>query len=233
MSFESLIHEADQHLPQPQAPPPEPQSIKDLSPQDQIRLFAEECNKLVSVSMALKVTDDDSRTQATEFGLQVKQIFKKIEEARDHHVRPLNTMVKGINNTAKIMTDPLKRAENYLKDQISSYAWRLEMERRKAQEEARKVAKELQRKVDAEAAAANIPAPVVPEPVVAPPETKVRTESGTSFLKMVWDFEVTTPAEVPREYLAVNEKAIREAIKNGVRNIPGVKIFEKPQTNFR
>jgi hypothetical protein len=38
---------------------------------------------------------------------------------------------------------------------------------------------------------------------------------------------------VPREYLVLNESAVRAAIKNGVRNIPGLKIFETAGTVIR
>jgi len=44
-----------------------------------------------------------------------------------------------------------------------------------------------------------------------------------------WDFEVTNPLEIPRQYLAVDAKAVRKALKEGQRDIPGLRIFQKAQ----
>jgi hypothetical protein len=48
-----------------------------------------------------------------------------------------------------------------------------------------------------------------------------------------WDYEVENLDEVPREYLLLilNDDAIRSGIKDGARNIPGLRIF--PTTNVR
>ena len=47
-------------------------------------------------------------------------------------------------------------------------------------------------------------------------------------VRMIWDFEVVDLSKVSVEYLMINEKAVREAIRNGAREIEGVKIFQKP-----
>lgn len=48
-----------------------------------------------------------------------------------------------------------------------------------------------------------------------------------------WTFEITSEKDIPREYLQVNETAIREAIKAGVREIPGVRIFQSQSLTIR
>jgi hypothetical protein len=45
----------------------------------------------------------------------------------------------------------------------------------------------------------------------------------------VWDFKIIDPAQIPAEFMMVNEKAIRAAVKAGVRNIPGVKIYQREE----
>jgi hypothetical protein len=45
---------------------------------------------------------------------------------------------------------------------------------------------------------------------------------------MIWSYEVEDEKKVPREYLQINPSAINAAVRNGVRKIAGVKIFEKP-----
>lgn len=46
-------------------------------------------------------------------------------------------------------------------------------------------------------------------------------------MRKVWKFEVTDPMAVPGEFLVINETAIRDAIKAGIRTIPGVRIYEE------
>lgn len=59
----------------------------------------------------------------------------------------------------------------------------------------------------------------------------VHSETGSTTFKKVWDFEVIDPLEIPREFMQVDLIAIRKAVKDGKRTIPGVKIFETEVVN--
>lgn len=66
------------------------------------------------------------------------------------------------------------------------------------------------------------------------PNLAVKTESGSqSFATKRWDFEVMDPAQLPRQYLKVDEQAIRQAVRDGKREIPGVRIFEAMGVSVR
>lgn len=69
------------------------------------------------------------------------------------------------------------------------------------------------------------------EKLQAPVEAPAPVTMGSSFqakgTTKRWVFEVKDTAQVPREYLIVNETAIRKAIANGVREIPGVEIKQE------
>ena len=62
---------------------------------------------------------------------------------------------------------------------------------------------------------------------------ELEVEDGKITVKKNWDFEVQDEREVPREYMQVDAGAIEKAIKNGVRKIPGVKIFSYESTQMR
>lgn len=119
-----------------------------------------------------------------------------------------------------------------------------EAEARAAEEEARRVAQ-----ADADSAAAQaaleaaeakaaeldeaklqeqtldaLPDLPVPVPVVA----EAPKVEGVQMRK-VWTFEVESVALIPAEYLVVDEKKIRQAVRDGVRDIPGVRIFKESQ----
>lgn len=56
---------------------------------------------------------------------------------------------------------------------------------------------------------------------------------STKGLTKRWAFEVTSEQEIPRAYLQVNEKAVREAIAAGARSIPGVRIYQDESISLR
>ena len=90
------------------------------------------------------------------------------------------------------------------------------------------------RKAEEEAKKNEVVAPQVVAPVVQEAPKVTRTESGSAaFSKKPWIFEVTDEAKVPREFLSVDEKKIRDAVRMGVREIPGVNIHQDNQINFR
>lgn len=83
-----------------------------------------------------------------------------------------------------------------------------------------------------EAADVSVPAPLRE---VAPPDQlpTVKATAGAATVRMVWTFRVVDPALVPREFLTVDETAIRRAVAAGARSIPGVEITEQPQVAAR
>jgi hypothetical protein len=72
------------------------------------------------------------------------------------------------------------------------------------------------------------PAPLR-EVAPAPVANTTKATLGAAVGRMVWRFEVTDEFLVPRGYLVVDEPTIRRAINRGVRDIPGVRIFQEEQ----
>jgi hypothetical protein len=70
-------------------------------------------------------------------------------------------------------------------------------------------------------------APPPPSPVFNTTTVKAK---GTT---LRWTFELTDTTQIPREYLVVDEAAIRKAVNAGVRTIPGVKIFQTESLALR
>ena len=69
------------------------------------------------------------------------------------------------------------------------------------------------------------PAPVLSGRTVSMPQTKGLTKR--------WVFRVTNPNLVPRAYLVVDEKLIREKVASGARSIPGVEIYQEDSISIR
>jgi len=135
---------------------------------------------------------------------------KRLEEQRQFLVGPLNNHVTKINNLFKLWTAPIEAARRVIDEKVVEYK----------REEAR--------------AAAEVASFFGDDPAMADPGVKtIRSSAGTLTVKEVWDFEVLDAALIPESFKTVNEKAIRAAVKAGVREIPGVRVFQTEQVAVR
>ena len=65
--------------------------------------------------------------------------------------------------------------------------------------------------------------------------TRIRGDYGaTAYVTRSWTFEVVDLDRVPREYMSLDVEVVREAItKDGVREIPGLRIFQTESLRVR
>jgi hypothetical protein len=69
-------------------------------------------------------------------------------------------------------------------------------------------------------------APVVVAPVV-PVQKVFRSETGSSVhLRKDWVWEVLDISMIPGKYLMVDKVAVNQAVKSGIREILGIRIYE-------
>ena len=128
--------------------------------------------------------------------------------------------------------EPAELALAMLDRGISSFFLAQREAARKEQERLDKLAAAKQARLEAKAEAKGeeAPPPIIPMPVVSgPAKTTQLAGGGKVTTALVWTFEVTDAAAVPREWLIVNEQAIGAAVRAGLRTIPGVRIFERPR----
>jgi len=88
-------------------------------------------------------------------------------------------------------------------------------------------------KAEEEAKENEVVAPTVVAPVVQETPKITRTEAGSASQRKVWTFEIIDAALVPAIYKVVDEQKIRDAIRMGMRDISGIRIFEETKTVFR
>ena len=213
------------------APPPAIFNPFDLEPvKARLDAYSEAIDCMVDEVAGIDVADEDSSKVAVELGTKAKKIETAIERLRKELVQDHNDFVKSVNGLAKSFTERLGGIQASVRGKLGAYASRQELERRKAEEAARKAQAELQAKLNDEAKAANVEPVQIMEPALPKQHTVVRSESGGSATqRKVWKFEVTDAQAVPREYLVVNESLVRQHVANGVREIPGVRIYEDIQ----
>lgn len=71
--------------------------------------------------------------------------------------------------------------------------------------------------------------------ILSETKTALKTveKNAVTGARKVWKFEVLDPDEVPRKYLVVDEKLVRDAVKVGIRDIGGVRIYEETEIALR
>jgi hypothetical protein len=179
------------------------------------------------------VANDEEAAAYTQTAADIKDVIDLADDAFEIEKKPWRDGGKTVDDFfafRKKLAAAVTRATNalnvYQNAQLAA--------KRKADEEAAEKARR-------EAIAFDEPAPVV-VPVAAVEATRVVAASGAKASGGIkWLHEVIDFEQVPRQYLMINEPALKAAIaalkaqggKVGDAKIPGVKIYEGIQTSIR
>jgi len=188
---------------------------------------------LQATAEALLVQNDSQATEAVTLLGKLKKVANRIEKERKYIVEVPNAFVKKVNNFTKSISSPLQAAEKALKGKIATFQYQLELERRKREEQVRKAQAGLQERLNAEAAKSNTaPVQIIDIPIK---EEKpiIRTEQGSASIRKAWKGEITDASQVPFQFCSPDQRKIDEAVKGGLREIPGVRIYEHITTVIR
>jgi len=192
---------------------------------------------LVDRAVAFTVDSDDSYEKGSQVLNYLKTQSSNLDNLRKHFKQPILESGRRIDNFFKELTHPAKEAIEIVNDKMAVW-WRIkEEERQKAIDEARIAEAErikaenerarIQRDMEKEGVEVEEEdLPELPPAVIVPEAPKA---SGTTVRK-TWNFAVMDEKKVPRIYLKLDEQAIRASIRDGVRDIPGLEIFE--EVNF-
>lgn len=156
---------------------------------------------------------------ASSFLKEIKDMEKIVEDKRLTFTKPLNESLKNINDTFKKMKEPLEQARDLLTKKILTWK-RIEAER-VAQEQAayRKI-----QEAEAELRRLQDKPEIIEEPItIAPVVNKI----GNMQTIKRWKYEVTSFEEVPDVFKIIENVRVIEAIRSGVRDIPGIKIYQE------
>jgi hypothetical protein len=184
-----------------------------------------QANAMQQLATAMIVETVEHVTAATNFLGFLATSKKRFEARRTFFVKPLNDQVAAINAAFKSIIVPLDNATATLKNKVITYS--REQERLRQEEIKRLQQEEAAKIIEAYQKGEEIPLPTVIAPPKAPTMTKV--DFGKTVAKKRWTFQVLIPSLVPRQYMMVNDQAIRDAIKAGTRDIPGVRIYQDEQ----
>jgi hypothetical protein len=188
----------------------------------ELHALAEPVNPVVAAADGLTVRDEDDVAIAAEMLAQLKQPIDAIEARRQELSLPLTRVARQINEAAKTEAAPLVKASTILRQKIKEY-----------REERRRLEREALEAAQADSGQKVVDPGLLPAPVA----TTVKTASGAAVGgRLYWTHEVTDLHALVKaaaanweeygQYLAAAPTYIGQAVKNGVREIPGVRIYE-------
>ena len=161
-----------------------------------------------ATKIAVIKTDKDL-TSAIDFLVRVKKRLKETEEERLSYTKPINESLGKLNARFKELSGPLKEAERSVKDGILVY---------------RKIKEDQRSKDEADLIKKNGNADITLADRV--PDI-MESKTGEIRTRKTWTFKVVDMKKVTRDWLVVDERKVKEAIKSGERNIKGLEIYQE------
>lgn len=172
--------------------------------------------EIVEIADSLVVSAKAEENDAYDILKRIKTLSEEIESRRTSITKPLNASLRAANALFKPLSSPLKTAKDIIKGKIVDF--QDEQEEKAAKQQA------IRDKVEATRQAKGV------EYEEAEPVTP---DVGESTITKRWAYDVKDLSKVPREYLALNTSVIWTAIRNGVRDIPGLKIYQEKNVSVR
>jgi len=178
---------------------------------------------LIEKANTFIVENQEQAEEANEVLVSITKGLKKIEEKRKSFTNPLNQSLKEINDTFKRIVAPINEAKQGLTGRLMSWRQKEQARIREEQEKARKE-EERRRKIQEAHAAKGHKVSEDITPVAKPIPFSMNDTTKT---RLQWTYDIEDELKIPRQFLQVNGPAITKAVRDGVRDIPGVKIYQK------
>lgn len=187
--------------------------------QQEFEIMEKQISPVIQKAGSYPVNNIADVENASVFLREIKDMEKVIEDKRTEFTKPLNQSLKSINDTFKKMREPLEQARDLLTRKILTWK-RIESER-VAQEQAayRKI-----QEAEAELRRLQNMPEIKEEPIVITP---VVNKIGNMQTVKRWKFDVLNFIIIPNDYKEINTVTINAAIREGVRDIPGLKIYQE------
>lgn len=196
--------------------------------------FEADIRQMENTASGIVVNNRETVGEANELGARAASLVKAIDQQVRKITDPHYRFYKAVLGFGRALAERPKAVQKTVDRKIADYAARIELERREAERKAEEERVRQQAELDKLAAERGVSPVELPKIVVPQDKGPVRSESGTLTIIKFWNFEVTNPGEVPREYLTVDEAKIRQAVqKGGVREIAGVRIYQDQRTQRR
>ena len=202
--------------------------LTEVATNDEVQTLKTDLSNIKGRAEAMVVKTDDDYSKASTVLKWIADTEKKCESRRKFFVDPLNEHVRRVNLFFKNFTEPLNEFRRKIEAKMLEY--RAETERKRQEEEKRlmKQQEKVNKKLEAKGQEP-LPAVAIPQA----PKTTFTGDGGTVTAKKVWAWQVVDEKKIPREWFSLDEKKVNAAVRGGLREIPGIKIFQKESLAVR
>ena len=190
----------------------EPIAIKNIK--DQLEDYREKVERAVQLAEEIFVIDNHSAEEAMNFAAEAKKMKKSIEEKKLDITGPARKFVSEINAIAKSYTARLEEVYDIILHKIN--LWKEDVKSSSVNESL--YCEELDTEFEIN---------------TCQDLTKIRASECTAYERTVWKYEVMDYRQVPIDMLEVCDSSVKLAIRNGERNIPGLRIYKETKTSLR
>lgn len=183
------------------------------------------------------VNNDEDYAKASDYLKEIKTFIKSLEAKKKELVKPFKDSIKNLEAEFKL---PISKAETIkleVESCINSYLVEKEKEERKKAEEKRALELqmlELDREFMEQVPASNEFALNAIDKQISTLENKevevkigIKGNHSSLVVRKVLDYEIIDESLVPRFYLSVDDRKVKQALKDGVTEIPGIRIFQR------
>ena len=178
--------------------------------------------------VTLMVIDEPSLIIANGMLVELKTLTKELDEKKKFFLGPLKESLKRLEAEFKHPAQQLFDADRELRIKVTSYlvTKNVAFEQKKVALET-KAMEAAQQGDDIGALAAATEAVTIS----AGPKTMLVEGAGGASVRtnMVDAFDVVDYGAVPHEFFTLDEKKIMLAVRSGRRDIPGIRVYKKPQ----
>jgi hypothetical protein len=225
-------------------------------------LFKERISEMKELADKIEVKTPDDDKVVVQLGTAAKGLTKRVKDTMDrilgeNEIQLVLNYVDGVKAVAKMFVSDFDGIERTSRKKHADFQYLLELERRKLEQKQREERDRLQKEMNEKAKAAKVVAPILPTPSVSKEQPVVRTESGSASIRTEWVFRLRSEnidnllRNIPLKYWKVQYEAdydakppklpsivldsalIRADIKSGIREIPGIEVYERPVSIFR
>jgi hypothetical protein len=234
------------------------QRIGEAEIQININNFVEEIEQIKSIAVKQINNADDFRIGSDFLG-RAKSIIKILDERRTELKEPALTEGKRIDTIFKRYIDPLKEFKDKMERAMNSFALAEANRKEEAirfarEQEVKRLEAEKQKMLDLaveeslkdKTAQSECMEVIALSQAEAIEQDQINIENksvhgivktlgadGSMSTSKEWTYEITNEKLIPREYCIPKDSLINKAVKDGVRTIAGVSIFEKARFSNR
>lgn len=182
-------------------------------------------SQLLGQAELFEVASQKDAGAASRMLVELSAAMKEVEARRKFFTGPLREHIKRIEALFKPVLERLERADTLLRKKLLAY--QQEAARRRDEERAKLLSEAVEARKEGDEDTALMLASKASE--LDGPQRTTHVETGSVQVRKVWTFELEDFSKVPMEYLSLDESKVRAAIRSGVREIPGLRIFQTEQ----